>query len=101
MKEPMTTNRPAPLLMDPTFMQRFLLAVGDPDTKVQAKLRKDNGFKYRTGVGEVIYAMSTCRLDLSFAAIKCSQSSACPHADHYKALKQTLRYMYATREEGI
>ena len=38
----------------------------------------DIGFSYQQGVGEVIYALVTCRPDILFAAIKLTQYSTTP-----------------------
>ena len=48
---------------------------------------KHYGFSYRQAIGELIYAMVTCRPDISFPLIKLSQYSANPSAEHFKAVK--------------
>eukprot|EP00984_Skeletonema_dohrnii_P032661 scaffold27145_cov83-Skeletonema_dohrnii-CCMP3373.AAC.2 len=45
--------------------------------------------------------MVTCRPDMSYAVTKCAQFSANPSQKHYDAIKNILRYMYATRDDGI
>ena len=67
----------------------------------QAKLEKDLGFTYRQGIGEILYALVTCRPDVSFATIKLSQFSAKPAAMHFEALKDLFRYLKATKDDGI
>ena len=67
----------------------------------QAKLEKELGFTYRQGVGEILYALVTCRPDVSFATIKLSQFSAKPAAMHFDALKDIFRYLKATKDDGI
>ena len=59
------------------------------------------GFTYRQAIGEIIYALVTCRPDISFAAIKLSQYSASPAQKHYDAVKDIYRYLKATINEGI
>lgn len=59
------------------------------------------GFSYRQAIGELIYALTTCRPDISFAAIKLSQYSAAPAKIHYDAVKDVIRYLYHTRDDGI
>jgi hypothetical protein len=59
------------------------------------------GCGYRNLVGELIYAMVTCHLDISFATVKCAQASACPAEIHFKAVKHCMRYLYATCKDGI
>ena len=94
-------NRPLPMPATESFKKSFETAVGDPDEKVQHKLEKEYKFKYRSGIGEVIYAMVTCRPDVSTAVHKCAQHSACPAKPHYNAVKHILKYLYTTRDDGI
>ena len=68
-----------PLPSDPTWLKKFNVVVGDPDTKIQAQLAKTMQLNYRSGVGKLIWAMTTCRPDLSYASVKLSQSNSCPH----------------------
>ena len=53
---------------------------------------------YRTGVGKLIWAMTTCRLDLAFASVKLSQSNSCLHKIHYHGLKQALKYLFSSED---
>jgi hypothetical protein len=64
-------------------MKKFNAATGDPDKKVQAKLAKEMKLSYRSGVGELIWAMTTCHPDLVYVVVKLSQSNHCPHEHHY------------------
>ena len=59
------------------------------------------GIKYRNGLGELIYALVTCRPDLSYAVVKCAQATVCPHEIHYYALRHIMKYLYTTRDDGI
>jgi hypothetical protein len=56
---------------------------GDPDPKRQASLAKEQQLTYRSGVGELIWAMTTCRPDLAYTAVKLSQSNTAPDTIHY------------------
>ena len=56
---------------------------------------------YRSGVGELIWAMTTCRPDLAFVSVKLSQSNSCPHEHHFHGLQHALKYMYTTRDDGL
>jgi len=56
---------------------------------------------YRAGVGELIWAMTTCPPDLALASVKLSQSNSCPHKIHYHGLKQTLKSLYTSINDGI
>jgi len=72
-------THPTPLPVAGKFMESFMAAKGNRDKDVQAALAKEYGFSYRSGVGELIYAMITCRPDLSFAITAAAQNSAAPH----------------------
>ncbi len=75
-----------PLPQHESFVKSFLSAVGDPAQLVQDELASRMGLKYRNGIGELIHAMVTCRPNISFAVVKCAQSSAAPHEVHYHAI---------------
>ena len=94
-------NRPTPLPTTGKFMESFMGAKGDSDEKVQKALVKEMGFGYRQGIGELIYAMVTCRPDLSFAVTSASQHSVCPAKIHFHGVKHMLKYAYMTRDDGI
>ena len=70
---------PTPLTCDPSWFKKFNSATDDPDPKKQADLAKSMNLSYRSGVGELIWAMATCRLHLAYASVKLSQSNRCPH----------------------
>ena len=45
--------------------------------------------------------VTTCRPDLAFASVKLSQSNSCPHKIHFHGLKQALKYLFTSKEDGI
>ena len=55
-----TENRPTPLPTDPTWLKKFYAATGSTDANDQATLAKQMQVTYRAGVGELIWAMTTC-----------------------------------------
>ena len=89
-------TRPTPLPNSESFMKSFLSAVGDNSDKAQETLEREMGIKYRNGLGELIYALVTCRPDLSYAVVKCAQSTVSPHEIHYHALRHIMKYLYTT-----
>ena len=93
--------KPTPLPNRPTFQNSFLNAKGDPDPKAQADLAKRMGFGYRNAIGELIYAMVTCRPDLSYSVVRTSQFSACPAEVHYHGIRHMLKYLFLTKSDGI
>ena len=93
--------RSTPLPSDANWLKKFNAATGNPDPKQQSKLAKEMQIGYRSGVGELIWAMTTCRPDLAFASVKLSQSNSCPHELHYHALKHALKFLYHSKDDGI
>ena len=96
-----TDDRPTPLPTDPAWMKKFNAATGDPDPKVQAPLAKAMDINYHSGVGELIWAMTTCRPDVAYARVKLSQANTCPHEHHFHGVKHALKYLYSTKEDGL
>jgi len=74
---------------------------GDPDPIAQRNLEKKMGFSYRSGIGQLVYAMVCYHPDLSFATVKLLQHSTCPGKVHFEGVRHTLKYLYQTRSEGL
>jgi hypothetical protein len=83
---PLMDNCPTPLPTDSTWLKKFNAAIGSPDKTEQDQLAKAMKLKYRDGVGELLWAMTTCNPDLVFTSVKISQSNSCPHEHHYHGL---------------
>jgi hypothetical protein len=64
-------------------------------------LERSMGFSYRKAIGILIWAMVTCRPDLSFAVIKLSQFSNNPGRIHYNHVRHVFRYLQHTRDYGL
>ena len=94
-------NRPTPLPQNDSFVKSFLSATGNASETAQAKLSASMGIKYRNVLGELIFALVTCRPDLSYAVVKCAQATTAPHEIHYHGLKHLLKYLYSTKDDGI
>ncbi len=92
-KIPMTENRPTPLPIDPAWIKKFNAAIGPTDPSEQQALATKMEIKYKGGVGKLIWAMSTCRPDISFTSVKLSQSNSAPTEHHYHGLKHAIRYI--------
>jgi hypothetical protein len=101
LKDTPISVRPTPMPSSKSFLDGFQTAEGNPDEKIQEKLKKQYGFGYRNGIGELIYAMVTCRPDISTTVVRCSQRSACPAEQHYNAVRHAIKYLYVTRSDGI
>ncbi len=78
MKLYLILDRPTPLPTTPQFMKALQTEEGDPNPVVQWTLKKKMGFSYRSGIGQLVYAMVCCRPDPSFATVKLSQHNTCP-----------------------
>ena len=71
----------------------------DPyDTK---QLQKKMGFNYFQAIGELIYALTICWVDISPALITFSQHSAAPATIHCDDVKQVFLYLYTTKHHGL
>ena len=101
MRNHVMSTRPTPLPQTDSFLKSFLSATGEASEQFQSKLSDDMGIKYRNALGEVIYALVTCRPDISYAVVKCAQATIHPHEIHYHGLKHLLKYVYTTRDDGI
>ena len=59
------------------------------------------GFNYRQCIGELIYALTVCRIDISIAVITLNQHSNRPTEIHYEAIKQVFAYLNSTKREEL
>jgi hypothetical protein len=59
------------------------------------------GFSYSQTIGELIYALTVCQVDISIAVITLSQHSHHPAQIHYEAVKQVVAYLNATKRDGL
>ena len=91
-----------PLPMDPEPAYRTRLETEEPASENERRsLEKEYGFKYRQGVGEILFAMVTCRPDICFPIVKLSQYAIAPARIHFEALKHLYRYLKHTTDDGI
>jgi hypothetical protein len=72
-KVPMPENWPSPLLTDATWIKKFNTAVGSTDPKEEQHLETKMQIKYKAGIGELIWAIMTCRPDIAFTTIRTEQ----------------------------
>ena len=91
---------PIPIKSDAPY-QRQLETAPHSDEQEIKKLEKEYGFGYRQAIGEMIYALVTCRPDISYAVTKLSQYSTRPARIHFEACKHVYKYLHATKNEGI
>ena len=97
---PLSKAKPIPM-KDNTEYHRKLESAVPLTTQERELLEKRIGFTYRQAIGELIYALVTCRPDLSFAVVKLAQYSANPAEIHFDAVKQVYKYLQATIDRGL
>ena len=84
-----------------SYMAELENTNGPTDLTQQQALEKEMGFSYRQVIGEAVFAMTLCRVDIAPAIIKLSQYLANPARCHYKAAKALLVYLWHTQHQGI
>jgi hypothetical protein len=90
------------LPMSPENDHIHSLDTASPPTTDAGKLALENGhFRYRGAIGELIWAMITCRPELSFPVCKLSQFSAHPAKLHYDAVKRIFSFLSGTLDYGL
>jgi hypothetical protein len=94
-------NLPLPMKTDTAYQAMIQLAEGPEDPKEQQTLETAMGFSYRQGIGELIFALTICRIDISIAVITLSQYAANPAKEHYQAVKAVFVYLWHTRNDGL
>jgi hypothetical protein len=95
------SNMPIPMPEDKKYMDRIENAIAPTNENDRTKLQLKMNFNYRQAIGELIYAMVTCRPDISYPLIKLSQYSQNPAEVHYEAVIQIFRYLHATIDDGL
>jgi KUP system potassium uptake protein len=70
-------------------------------TQEHCNLDSEVSYSYRQVLGEIIYAYVVCRLDIGYAATILSRFSQAPAREHYKALKDIVKYLWCTVDWGI
>ena len=89
-----------PMHHDLAFNKNIESAELIPDKELPS-VEKEMGFGYKQGIGKLIYAMVTCRPDISYPIIKLSQYSTKPARIHFEAVRAIYQYLKDTMEEGI
>ena len=92
---------PIPMSDEKDYLRQLESAAPPTTAKEQTSLQVEMNFNYRQAIGELIFAMVTCRPDISFPLIKLSQHSANPARIHYEAVISIFRYLNATIDDGL
>jgi len=96
-----SSARTVPMRSDSKYLFELENTKGPMDDKEKVNLELKMKFNYRQALGEVLYAMVTCRPDISIAVTKLSQYSQNPAEIHYVALKNIFRYLRNTKDDGL
>jgi hypothetical protein len=91
---------PVPMQSDTEFHRQLELDIQPTEQEI-LQLETEYGFGYRQAIGEIIYAMVTCQPDISQPTIKLSQYSTKPRRVHFDAVKQVMRYLHHTKDDGL
>jgi hypothetical protein len=90
-----------PFPSDKQYLKQLQEAPTPSTEHDQQALEHKMGFKYRQLMGEILYPMVKCRLDISTHTIILSQYSNNPGEIHYSALKTVAQYLANTINDGI
>jgi len=78
------------------------LAAGPVENTPEHKtLEAEQGFGYRSVLGEILFAYVLCRPDIGYAVTTLAKFSTAPNALHYKSLKHLAIYLHQTQDWGI
>ena len=92
---------PIPNMEDKQYVRKLETATPPSSQEASLKLQVEMNFNYRQAIGELIFAMTTCRPDISFPLIKLSQYSQNPAKEHYEGVVRIFQYLKATINRGI
>ena len=92
---------PIPKKSENAYSRKLEQATVPTTTSESFALQRTMKFNYRQAIGELIYAMVTCRPDISFPLIKLSQYSTNPAREHYEAVQDIFKYLSCTKTDGI
>ena len=92
---------PVPMRTDVKYQTKIQLNEGPESVKEQKQLEKQMGFSYQQCIGELIYALTICRVDISIAVITLSQHSINPAQIHYETVKHMFLDLNATQTIGL
>jgi hypothetical protein len=86
---------------DATYQAILQLAEGPENAREQQQLELSMGFSYQQGIGELIFALTVCRIDISIGIITLSQFSKRPAKEHYQAVKAVFVYLWHTKSDSL
>jgi len=97
-----SSNKPKPPLHESDVANLFNLAAGLVENTPEHKtLEAEQGFGYRSVLGEILFAYALCRPDIGYAVMTLEKFSTAPNALHHKSLKHLAIYLRQTQDWGI
>jgi len=96
------SNKPKPPLHESDVAYLFNLAAGPVENAPKHKaLEAEQGFGYRSVLGEILFAYVLCRPDIGYTVTTLVKFSTAPNALHYKSLKHLAICLHQTQDWGI
>jgi hypothetical protein len=68
---------------DSAYQAIIQVVIGPEEPKEQQALEDTMGFSYQRGIGEIIFALTICHINISITVIVLSQYADSPAKDHY------------------
>jgi len=97
-----SSNKPKPPLHESDIANLFKLGAGPVENTPEHKaLEAEQGFGYRSVLGEILFAYVLCHPDIGYAVTTLAKFSTAPNALHYKSLKHLAIYLRQTQDWGI
>ena len=83
------------------YRTKIQLEEGPDALKEQKHLEKNMGFSYKQCIGELIYVLTICRVDISIAITTLIQHAINPTKILYDAVKHVFLSLNATKKIGL
>jgi len=97
-----SSNKAKPPSHESDIANFFNLAAGPVENAPKHKaLEAEQGFGYRSVLGEILFAYALCCPDIGYAVTTLVKFSTAPNALHYKSLKHLAIYLRKTQDWGI
>jgi len=96
-----SSNKPKKPLRESDVANLFNLVAGQVENAPEHKaLEREQGFGYRSVLGEILFAFVLCRPDIGYAVTTLAKFSAAPNALHHKSLKHLAICLRQTQDWG-
>ena len=97
-----SSNKPKPPSHESDVASLFNLAAGPVENTPEHKaLEAEQGFGYRSVLGEILFAHVLCRPNIGHAVTTLAKFSTAPNALHCKSLKHLAICLHQTQDWGI